>query len=81
MSGTNGPQWVTTNREQTVDGQKCEIVTFEFVDTGATLSINLTRHEVIINWPQLASSGAGSSNQLYLQELNPDGSAPKWRPV
>ena len=81
MSGTNGPVWLTTLRKQVVNGQECDIVTFEFVDTGATLSLNLTLKEVLVNWAQLVSSGPGASKQLFVQNANPDGSVPRWNPV
>ena len=81
MSGTNGPVWLTTIRKETVAGQDCDIVTFDFVDTGATLSINLTLKEVLVNWAQIVTSSNGASKQLFVQDKNPDGSVPRWKSV
>ena len=81
MSGTNGPVWLTTIRKEPVNGQDCDIVTFDFVDTGATLSINLTLKEVLVNWAQLVPRANGSSDQVFLENKNPDGVVPRWKSV
>ena len=87
MSGTNGPQWLTTTRSEDVvvpaasgpaTTVSCDIVTFDFVDVGATISINLSLREVVVNWNQIVSTGPGASKQVYVADVNPDGSRPRW---